>query len=216
MTCERTVDVGAYVLGALGPADRSTLEQHLPTCDVCSGELAELAVLPGLLGRLSPLEAERSADAPPARLLDGLLARAGRRRRRRVRLAAAAAAVVVAAGIGTGVAASTAGGSSGRQVAATAGPVSAQATLRSAASGVAVDLRLRGVPAGTQCRLVVVATNGQQIGAGTWYAGYAGDASVTETAATQLDRIAALRVETIGGTLLVDIPVAGASARPST
>lgn len=215
MTCDRTVDIGAYVVGALDPADRSSLEQHLPTCRACSDELAGLAGLPGLLGRLTSEEAEGSAAAPPPGLLDGLLARAGARRRRRFRLATAAAAVVVAAGVGSGVAAATAGGgSAGRQLTASAGPVSAHASLRSAPAGVAVDLRLRGVPAGTQCRLVVLTTDGRHIGAGTWYADYAGDAGVTETAATEVDRIAALRVETLGGTLLVDIPVGAASPQP--
>lgn len=213
MTCERTVDVGAYVVGALDPDDHADMEQHLSTCEVCRGELADLAGLPDLLGRLTPAEAEQSAGATTPGLLEGLLTRAGQRRRRRLGLAAAAAAVVVAGGVGAGVAASTAGGPPHWQFAAAAGPVSAQATLRSAPTGVAVDLRLHGVPAGTQCRLVVVATNGGHVGAGTWYASYAGQATVTETAATQRDRIASLRVETIGGALLVDIPVARSAPR---
>jgi hypothetical protein len=46
------ISLGAYVLGALDPADRSALEAHLVTCPACRAELASLAGLPGLLGRL--------------------------------------------------------------------------------------------------------------------------------------------------------------------
>jgi hypothetical protein len=46
------IALGAYVLGALDPADRSALETHLAGCATCQAELASLAGLPGLLGRL--------------------------------------------------------------------------------------------------------------------------------------------------------------------
>jgi hypothetical protein len=44
--------VGAYVLGALVPAEREAFEKHLADCVICRDEVAELAVLPGLLGRI--------------------------------------------------------------------------------------------------------------------------------------------------------------------
>ncbi|MCK9896208.1 anti-sigma factor [Frankia sp. AgB32] len=46
------IALGAYVLGALDPAERSELEIHLAGCAVCRAELASLAGLPGLLSRL--------------------------------------------------------------------------------------------------------------------------------------------------------------------
>ncbi len=52
MRCPQTIEVGAYVLGALVPAERDTFEKHLATCAICREEVAELAVLPGLLGRI--------------------------------------------------------------------------------------------------------------------------------------------------------------------
>jgi anti-sigma factor RsiW len=52
MRCPQTLEVGAYVLGALVPAERDAFEKHLGECAICREEVAELAVLPGLLGRL--------------------------------------------------------------------------------------------------------------------------------------------------------------------
>jgi hypothetical protein len=56
MTCRNTVSVGAYLLGALDPAERSAFEEHLTTCSTCKAELLRLAPLPGLLQRLTPEE----------------------------------------------------------------------------------------------------------------------------------------------------------------
>lgn len=211
MSCEQNVSVGAYVLGALDPGERSDFEQHLPTCAACTGELADLAGLPGLLGRLSLAEAEAAGTPTPPRVLTGLLARAHRRRQRRLRLAGAAAALIIVVGIGTGVGI-TANQHSPQptRVTASLGPVHADATITAAAAGVRVDLQLSGVPSRLPCRLVVVGTHGQQVDAGTWYASYDGMAGVRETAALDRDQVAALRVETTSGRLLVSIPVAGA------
>src|SRR5688572_12160376 len=52
MRCPQTLEVGAYVLGALVPAERDAFEKHLGECAICREEVSELAVLPGLLGRI--------------------------------------------------------------------------------------------------------------------------------------------------------------------
>ncbi|GAA1032065.1 hypothetical protein GCM10009557_29300 [Virgisporangium ochraceum] len=52
MRCPQTIEVGAYVLGALVPAERDAFEKHLADCAICREEVADLAVLPGLLGRI--------------------------------------------------------------------------------------------------------------------------------------------------------------------
>jgi len=57
--CIETVEAGAYVLGALAPADRSAYERHLANCARCREEVAQLAGLPGLLGRLDVKDAMR-------------------------------------------------------------------------------------------------------------------------------------------------------------
>jgi hypothetical protein len=105
--------LGVYVLGAVDPAERAVVDAHLSTCPECREELAGLAGLPALLGRVPLHDAERLAagdggpgdfEEPPAELLDSLLRRiAARRRSRRWRgLAAAAAAAVIAVGAGIG------------------------------------------------------------------------------------------------------------------
>src|SRR5258708_20006667 len=105
--------LGVYVLGAIDPAERVIVDAHLSQCQECREELAGLAGLPALLGRVPLQDAERLAlhnaelrdlEEPPAELLDSLLGRiAARRRARRWRgVVAAAAAAVIAVGAGIG------------------------------------------------------------------------------------------------------------------
>jgi Putative zinc-finger len=112
---------GAYVLGALSPAERRAYEEHLRDCDECVRSLSELAGLPGILGRVTTGEAfalvessgasipspsatgvptPEASPEPSPQLLPALLGEARRRRVRRrwwaaASLAAAAAAIVV-------------------------------------------------------------------------------------------------------------------------
>ncbi|WP_067459616.1 zf-HC2 domain-containing protein [Actinomadura macra] len=72
--------LGVYVLGAIEPGERSRLEAHLEGCPSCRDELAGLAALPALLGRVDEAQLSEVAGPPPE-LLDGLLARAAERRR---------------------------------------------------------------------------------------------------------------------------------------
>ncbi|WP_067494598.1 anti-sigma factor [Actinoplanes sp. TFC3] len=65
MRCDHEHDDGAYVLGALSPAERTAYERHLATCSFCREAVADIAVLPGLLGRLDPADFERLLDPPP-------------------------------------------------------------------------------------------------------------------------------------------------------
>ena len=62
MRCDHEHDDGAYVLGALSPAERAAYERHLATCSFCREAVADIAVLPGLLGRLSSADFERLLD----------------------------------------------------------------------------------------------------------------------------------------------------------
>ena len=108
MSCGFTYDDGAYILGALAPAERADYEKHLPTCATCREAVAQLAVLPGLLGRLDPATAAPSVTAPLTLLPRVLTAaatrrRAQRRRDIRSRFAFGMAAAVVAVSVGFGV-----------------------------------------------------------------------------------------------------------------
>ena len=112
MRCPYAHEDGAYVLGALAPAERAEFERHLSGCRTCRDAVAELAVLPGLLGRLDAEVAEQVSNHPVptemSRVPHLLLAARRSRRRERVRrrwrvagtvLVAACLAVVVGVGV---------------------------------------------------------------------------------------------------------------------
>lgn len=107
--CPRIGDAGAYLVGALSPAERAGYAAHLPGCAECLGEVGQLAGLPGLLARSHetgpaggrPVEAgpgEASADA--ADPVSGALARIRRQRARSRSWMAAALVTVALVGIG--------------------------------------------------------------------------------------------------------------------
>lgn len=105
------VEVGAYVLGALTSGERSAYERHLASCPSCREEVAELAVLPGLLGRVDAPTVQSldvpAEPAPPHLLLATLHAaqqeRHRSRRWRHWRLGAGIAAALLAAAVGLSV-----------------------------------------------------------------------------------------------------------------
>lgn len=114
MRCGHEHDDGAYVLGALSPAERAAYERHLATCSFCREAVAEIAVLPGLLGRLDAADFAKLLDptlSPPPpppvhRMPRPAVAQTTRRRERKVRvrvLSTAMAAAVVALIVGIGV-----------------------------------------------------------------------------------------------------------------
>ncbi|MFC8599842.1 anti-sigma factor family protein [Isoptericola sp. NPDC057191] len=123
----------AYVLGALGPADRRELEEHLAGCDDCRAAVAELAGVPGLLASVPPEHAlaldprEAPAEVVP---FAGLVGAARRSRRRRRTLVAVAASAVLVGGVGAGLALDPGG----------ADPVPATSSPAPAAQSVLVDL----------------------------------------------------------------------------
>lgn len=104
---------GAYVLGALTPAEREEFERHLAVCTECRRTVAELLPLPGLLRRVDEADRESLlAGSPPAsppaglehRLLEAARAESApavlpwwRRTRTRVAVGLAAAAAVAIA-----------------------------------------------------------------------------------------------------------------------
>ncbi len=113
----------AYVLGALSAEDRREFERHLVTCHECTAAVAELAGLPGLLGKLPADDAVVLVDGtPPAEtgsagpsradshLRDDIhtpglvqrLAVAAKRRRRRTRVGLVLSGVAVLALVAVG------------------------------------------------------------------------------------------------------------------
>ena len=108
--------LGVYVVGAIDPAERTIVDVHLSHCPACREELAGLAGLPALLGRVPARDVERLAasgatgdlEEPPPELLSSLLRRVAARRRARkwrtITVAAAAAVIAVAGGLAGGAA----------------------------------------------------------------------------------------------------------------
>ncbi|MEJ3748326.1 zf-HC2 domain-containing protein [Actinomycetes bacterium KLBMP 9797] len=112
MRCDYEYDSGAYVLGALSPGERAGYERHLAGCTTCREAVGDVAVLPGLLGRLDPAGLETIASAPPSesRMPQLLTAVAHSRRRERAArrwrtagTALAAACLALFVGLGAGV-----------------------------------------------------------------------------------------------------------------
>jgi anti-sigma factor RsiW len=118
------VDVAAYALGLLEPAEATAFEEHLATCDICADELESMVALEPILAEFG---AERlpsaGTGAPPMRepvpesltrpqvqpqpasgesdlMLDALISRvaASRKRSRLRRMYALAAAIVLIVG----------------------------------------------------------------------------------------------------------------------
>jgi anti-sigma factor RsiW len=176
---------GAYVLGALSPAERAAFERHMPICASCRESVAALAVIPGLLGRLDAATALPPVAAPPSLLRQTIAAAAVRRRaerRRRVRYAFAGglAAVVLAVGVGFEVHVVDGGATvatpplAEMRPAASSVPVTAQVALAATEGGTRVDMKCNyaeGYEGKWLVRLVVYPRYGgagEQIG--TWTA----------------------------------------------
>jgi len=175
-------ELGVYLLGTIEPARRAVAARHLATCPECRAELAGLAGLPALLGRVPADELRRLLEgdviAPvPGPPLAPLLSRMTRVRRRRRYLAVAAAVIAVAAAVSGWQALRPPGPAS-----AGAGPrweatdqavnpaTGAGATVRYAAEpwGSELEVRVSGVAAGTRCQFWVTGPRGQRVDAGGW------------------------------------------------
>jgi Putative zinc-finger len=196
--------LGVYVLGAIDPAERAQVDEHLATCADCREELASLAGLPALLRRVPTAEAERLAvadQADPAdpaaaepsadEMLPSLLARTAQTRRvRRWReLAAAAAVAVLALGAGAAGATALASGSSPSGTHAQAAAKHTWHTVSGVDSvtgailtvkyasmpwGTTMTAHVSGIPAGTVCQFVVTDNHGHHFVVGGWRVDYRG------------------------------------------
>jgi Putative zinc-finger len=231
---EVELSLGVLVLGALEPADRPAVEEHLAQCARCTAILAELAPLPGLLHRHNPTEhvmpmlPPRSQQlqspvpqphvllGPPA-LRDRLVgaARAERTRRRR-RWAAGTTAAAVLVGVLLSVWVSGGWWDHRSTTVATvqsatdpSSLVRADVRLKADGSGTELALQLAGVPSEEHCRLVAVDARGRQQVAATWVATYEGRVTVTGHTSLQPNQIARLLVVTDAGRMLVQVPVRG-------
>jgi anti-sigma factor RsiW len=179
--------LGVYVLGAIDPAERAQVEEHLATCAECREELASLAGLPALLRKVPVVEAERLAVAeqdpefavvPSPEMLTSLVARTTNVRRiRRWRGLAAAAAVALVAVAGGAAVTSALQSHPSSPVAAAwhqtigAGPVAgAHLTVRyrNEPWGTQIEANVTGLRPGSVCELQVTDKAGGSSVVGSW------------------------------------------------
>lgn len=202
-----THSLGVYLVGAVDTHERAAIDAHLAFCPACRDELASLAVLPGLMSRVTVDEVLAGPPAMDGGMLERLLGAAARERRvarQRRWLSAAAAVVVLAGGSVGGVAAyDAATAPDWPVVAASAGPVHMSVKLESESTGTALVLHLSGVPAEQRCRLIAVSDTGAQEVAGWWEATYAGTAVIRGTTSIGYKHLSQLIIETDSGKQLV-------------
>jgi predicted anti-sigma-YlaC factor YlaD len=227
--------LGVYLLGAIEPAERAAVDSHLARCRECREELAGLAALPALLGKVTAAEAgglspdEAEWDAPfgpqPETDLPRLLDRATRIRRvRRGRgMAAAAAAILIAAGAVVGalqmlnpVASPVPGQIAWKTISARNDLTRASVTVDYAptAWGTTAEVRVSKIAAGTACKLLVTNSRGQEAVAGGWTVA-PGDPAAWYPASASFPASSVRSFEiTADGKTLVSVP-AGPSAAPA-
>ncbi|WP_067475417.1 anti-sigma factor family protein [Actinomadura hibisca] len=232
---EIRASLGVYVVGAIEPAERARLEEHLAGCPACRDELAAFAGLPALLGRVDE-EQIREVAGPPEELLESLLARAGEERRRPSRwipLAMAACVLLLVGGLFGGLLTSlgddrhvsapppvqtTTAASPGPSPAEPPGEkitaenprtgVKGYAILRARKSGTHIELYLSGAPYGDACRFQVVARDGQKDSLGSWNVAYKGKGYGEYKGVTRFprDQLYSLEINTLDGRPLLMFP----------
>ncbi|SEK35883.1 anti-sigma factor family protein [Streptacidiphilus jiangxiensis] len=228
-TCQESVQLGAYLLGALDPQERTELEAHVAGCADCQAELVAMAPLPGLLRRTPfeeldetaetaqtltaphPSEAPRATPPEPAR--PPRPAPAHRRPRRRMLVSAGVALAGAAAAVGAWVYVGGAhpGGTTPVSAATTVSAVDARTHVTAAAAltpenwGTQVQLKLGNLPFGITCHLVVHARDGRTETAGTWGSGYSAATTVPASTSIGSSDITSMDVVDGSGNVLVHL-----------
>jgi putative zinc finger protein len=197
-------EIGAYVVGALSPAEAGRVLRHLRGCAGCRADYQDLAPVRDWLGRLGPNDG-MPARQPLARLpLEP--AHPPWHQVTRHRWTVAGAAIAAAAIAVIAVLAAHPAATPSFQAFDPATKVQGQAMLRATPTGTQIDLTISGLPAGQRCILVTVSPAGTAI-AGTWAAQYSGTAHITGTSAIPRSQLSALRIEAPSHRLLLSIPV---------
>jgi hypothetical protein len=215
--------LGVYVVGAIEPAERTIVDHHLASCPSCRDELAGLAGLPAMLGRVPAADVERlglepgvlADDPPPSELLNSLLRRVSLRRRSRLwrgAVAVAAAAAVAAAGATAAVELARPAAQPGHTSVASAmnGRTHVAAVVDYAKTpwgSTAMRVQVSGIPWGTKCQFWVLGTNGQKSFAGDWIVlrSYGQEGWYTASDRAAPSSVQSFQI-TSGGKLLLNIP----------
>jgi hypothetical protein len=193
--------LGAYVLGALDSDEQRRTEVHLAECSACQADLAELEAVRDMLDDLPPealLHGQPDAGLVLQRTLRQVRAETTAHDRYRRTLLVAAATLVLAGAIGGGVAIGRSTGPASNTVVAppitptasapAPAPGTRVATTRDQRTGgrltaslipadgwVRVNASISGIPAGQNCRLVVVGRDGTEQVAFGWVVSKVGE-----------------------------------------
>jgi len=196
-------DIGAYVVGALGPVEATRVKRHLRGCAACRADYQDLLPVRDWLGRMNPADG-MPAPPPSGRPPSAPVRSLPRRSRRRGLTAAGAVIAAVAIAVTTAVSAHPALPDYRAFDAATG--VHGQARLHTTPAGTQIDLTVTGLPAGQPCILVTVSRAGAAV-AGTWTADNAGAAEITGASAIPVSQLTALHIEAPTHRLLLSIPL---------
>ncbi len=215
MTCSFGFDDGAYVLGALSPADRAAYEAHLPTCAACRKAVASFAGLPGLLRRLGQPQDENPAREDRIPLLLKALKRKRRARQRRTLalvLSAFCAALALGAGL-TNLPQDQPVMYSMDKVAANTN-VTAEASASQTPGGTLIRMHCAYPDNGKQTRpytfrLVAIGTDGTVEQVGSWKAGPGEEITITGTVQLGLDTISRIELRGRDGAVLLVLELSG-------
>jgi hypothetical protein len=204
MSCTHTVALGAYLLGSLDPAERSSFERHAQGCDHCQREMVRLAPLPGLLSqvRLSDLELPFEDPAPdpdlwplPPEPMPEPAAGHGSARRRRWPVLVGAGVLVVLVALGVAVVPRLVGDDAVTWHAADAtSGVVASADLVRKSWGTELWMSTENLPKGARCKLIVHDRDGRTEIGGWWGTDHAPDERIPGSTSFPVDRIERLDV----------------------
>jgi anti-sigma factor RsiW len=219
MRCEEaTISLGVYLVGAIDPTERAEVEAHLADCPRCRAELADLAMLPTVLDKLSIDDIGAAEPAPVAS--EDLFARVAaqarveaaevtplRRRPRWHKLAAAAAAVVLVGGVSVTAVEVLRTSDRTQTVSAVQGPVRMRVVLSSQTSGTALRVTVSGLERDEHCRLIAYADDGNADLVGEWDATYGGEGQMIGSTPIAPDNLRRLVLLGHDGNQLVAVAV---------
>jgi hypothetical protein len=195
VSCQHTVDVGAYLFGSLDLKERSAFERHLPGCDACQAEMLRLAPLPGLLGRLSLEDVENLDEIPSCPPKPG--------RQRRVLVACAAVLTLLALAGGLFLlrpAPSSPVPTWAAEDASTG--VDGEVSMVSKSWGTEMWFKLGDVKPGARCKVIVFDRKGQREIGGWWGSDHGPDERIPGSTSFRIDQIDRLEVSDESGLLV--------------
>jgi hypothetical protein len=198
------LDVAAYALGILEPADAFSFEEHLAGCAPCAVGLSDFTAVATALREMAGPGRIDTRPRPELleRLTDEVVVQRRRERRRRMRLVAVAAALIVALPTAVLTVREAKPPAAPRVVASDpVTGVTASVALEDRGWGTAVAMRLTGLAGPRTCRLVAIGKDGAEHPVLSWWVprdGYGVRAGSDTTGPLDLEASTGLHTAEIG------------------